>query len=382
MFRALELADQALFRVSPNPRVGCVLAAPDGRILGEGSTQLPGGAHAEVMALRDAFRRGHSTSGATAYVTLEPCAHHGRTGPCCEALVKAGIRRVVSSLPDPNPQVGGHGFAYLRAQGVEVDIGDGARGAFEQNIGFFSRFIRQKPWVRLKVAASADGQTALTNGVSQWITSPQARQDGYHYRARSCAVMTGIGTVLADNPRLNVRDLETPRQPHLIVLDSLANTPLLATLFDTPERQIWIYTGSALPNKIQALRHRGADVRSISKQAVIGPTPTPRQAIDLQALMKDLVDRQINELHVEAGATLNGALLLGGWVDEIVLYLAPTFLGLGRNMFALPILEQLPQSPAFDWVSAHPVGPDLKLVLRARGAADALFQQLRVTATG
>jgi diaminohydroxyphosphoribosylaminopyrimidine deaminase/5-amino-6-(5-phosphoribosylamino)uracil reductase len=168
----------------------------------------------------------------------------------------------------------------------------------------------------------------------------------------------------------------------LIVLDSLANTPLIATLFDTPERQIWIYTGSALPNKIQALRHRGADVRSISKQAVIGPTPTPRQAIDLQALMKDLVDRQINELHVEAGATLNGALLLGGWVDEIVLYLAPTFLGLGRNMFALPILEQLPQSPAFDWVSAHPVGPDLKLVLRARGAADALFQQLRVTATG
>lgn len=379
MSRALALANQALFRVSPNPRVGCVLTAPDGRIIGEGATQATGGAHAEVMALRDASRRGQPTTGATAYVTLEPCAHHGRTGPCCEALAQAGIRRVVASLPDPNPLVRGQGFAYLRARGINVEVGIEARAAFEQNIGFFSRFIRHKPWVRLKVAASADGQTALINGQSQWITSPQARQDGYRYRARACAVMTGIGTVLADNPRLDVRGMDTPRQPHLIVLDSHANTPLDATLFDIPERQIWVYVKRVDLAKAQALRQRGADVRSVLQSHAIDPLATPTRSLELSAVMKDLVDRQINEVHVEAGATLNGALLSGGWVDEIVLYLAPTLLGAGRGMFQLPVLEQLPQAPTFDWLSADPMGPDLRLVLRTRGAADALLQQLMVT---
>jgi diaminohydroxyphosphoribosylaminopyrimidine deaminase/5-amino-6-(5-phosphoribosylamino)uracil reductase len=289
---------------------------------------------------------------------------------------------VVASLPDPNPLVRGQGFAYLRAQGIEVEVGIEARIAFEQNIGFFSRFIRHKPWVRLKIAASADGQTALMNGRSQWITSPQARRDGYHYRARACAVMTGIGTIRADNPRLDVRDIDTPRQPHLIVLDSHANTPLNATLFDVSERQIWIYAVQADQGKALELRNRGADVRLLSQTQAAAPGATVTRSTELRAVMKDLVARQINEVHVEAGATLNGALLSGGWVDEIVLYLAPTLLGTGRGMFQLPVLDQLPETPTFDWLSATPVGPDLKAVLRAKGAADALFQQLMVTPTG
>ncbi|MBH2043357.1 MAG: bifunctional diaminohydroxyphosphoribosylaminopyrimidine deaminase/5-amino-6-(5-phosphoribosylamino)uracil reductase RibD, partial [Comamonadaceae bacterium] len=217
--QALGLAAQALFLSNPNPRVGCVLVAPDGRVIGQGFTQQAGGPHAEVVALRDAAAAGHDVRGATAYVTLEPCAHQGRTGPCCDALVAAGIGKVVASIADPNPLVGGQGFARLRAAGVAVEVGPGAAQARELNIGFFSRMVRGTPWVRLKAAASLDGTTALANGASQWITSPAARADGHAWRARACAVLTGIGTVLDDNPRLDVREVPTPRQPHVVVVD-------------------------------------------------------------------------------------------------------------------------------------------------------------------
>jgi diaminohydroxyphosphoribosylaminopyrimidine deaminase / 5-amino-6-(5-phosphoribosylamino)uracil reductase len=217
-------ARRALGVPNPNPCVGCVLVSAEGKPVGQGHTQQAGGPHAEVMALRDAAAKGHSTIGATAYVTLEPCSHQGRTGPCCDALVAAGIKKVVATNLDPNPLVAGQGFARLRAAGVEVEVLDPtdplAIASRELNIGFFSRMVRKTPWVRMKVAASLDGTTALDNGASQWITSAEARTDGHAWRARSCAILTGIGTVLADKPRLDVRLVETPRQPHLVIVDT------------------------------------------------------------------------------------------------------------------------------------------------------------------
>jgi diaminohydroxyphosphoribosylaminopyrimidine deaminase/5-amino-6-(5-phosphoribosylamino)uracil reductase len=222
--RALELAAQALRLSNPNPRVGCVIWNADGQVIGEGHTQRAGGPHAEVMALRDAQARGESTIGATAFVSLEPCSHHGRTPPCCDALVAAGLSRVVVAGTDPNPLVGGRGIERLRAAGITVDILPGedplACAARELNIGFLSRMVRGQPWVRMKMAASLDGTTALNNGVSQWITGEAARADGHAWRARACAVLTGIGTVLEDDPMLDVRLADTPRQPHLVVVDS------------------------------------------------------------------------------------------------------------------------------------------------------------------
>ena len=215
MQQALDLAAQALRITSPNPRVGCVIVDDQGKVLGQGHTQRAGGPHAEIMALEDAAAKGHSVVGATAYVTLEPCSHHGKTGPCCDALVQAKLAKVVAALTDPNPQVAGQGFDRLRAEGIEVQIGDGAAQAAAQNPGFLSRMTRQKPWVRMKIAASLDGQTALTNGKSQWITGPEARADGHGWRARACALLTGIGTVLEDDPLLDLR-LCTPLDLSLI----------------------------------------------------------------------------------------------------------------------------------------------------------------------
>ena len=242
MAKALEQARSAMYRTSPNPRVGCVLVNPQGQVIGEGATQKAGGPHAEVMALRDAARRGHSVKGATAYVTLEPCAHTGRTGPCCVALSDAGVARVVVALLDPNPRVAGQGVAHLRAHGIAVEVGQGAAQARELNLGFLSRMVRGQPWVRMKAATSLDGVAALANGASQWITSPEARSDGHAWRARACAVLTGVGTVLADDPLLNVRGMATKRQPHLVILDSHLRTPPAARLFGVPGRQVWIYT--------------------------------------------------------------------------------------------------------------------------------------------
>ena len=230
----LALATQAQGKSNPNPAVACILLDATGSVIGQGHTQPVGGPHAEVMALRDAAACGNSVTGATAYVTLEPCSHHGRTPPCCDALIAAGIKKVVVAVLDLNPLVAGQGVAKLRAAGIEVDVlpadSADAVASRELNIGFFSRMIRKTPWVRMKIAASLDGKTALPDGQSQWITGEAARADGHAWRARSCAVLTGIGTVLADNPRLDVRLVETARQPAVVIVDSRLDTPLNATI--------------------------------------------------------------------------------------------------------------------------------------------------------
>lgn len=354
MASALQLAGQSLLLTSPNPRVGCVLCNEAGVILGQGHTQAAGGPHAEVMALRDAEARGNSVIGATAYVTLEPCSHHGRTPPCCDALISAGIKKVVASIADPNPLVSGRGFARLQAAGIEVALGSGAAESRELNIGFFSRMIRKTPWVRLKVAASLDGQTALLNGQSQWITSEPARVDGHTWRARSCAVLTGIGTVLADNPRLNVRLANAPRQPHLVVVDSQLRTPVDAQLFISG-RSLFIYAAVQNEQKKAALEALGA---------VVIYLPGANQKVDLGAMLVDLAVRGVNELHVEAGHKLNGSLLREGLVDDLLVYSAPKLLGIGREMAAFGPLESLSEAIDLRFLSVEMVGQDLRLVAR------------------
>ncbi len=355
--QALGLAAQALFVSNPNPRVGCVLVSPSGEVIGQGFTQHAGGPHAEVMALRDASGKGFDTAGATAYVTLEPCSHHGRTGPCCHALIQAGIAKVVASLADPNPLVGGRGFDRLRAAGVEVVVGPGAEESRELNIGFFSRMIRGTPWVRLKVASSLDGTTALNNGASQWITSRAARADGHAWRARACAVLTGIGTVLDDNPRLDVREVPTPRQPHVVVVDSQLQLPTDANLLMNG-RDCYVYTASENETKKAALQACGATVIHL---------PNANGKVDLSAMLQDLGQRGINELHVEAGHKLNGSLVREGLVDELLLYLAPRLLGAGRGIADFGPLTALADGLALEFKSVETLGADLRVVARVQG---------------
>lgn len=365
--KALGLAANALGRSSPNPSVGCVVLSSEGAILGQGHTQRAGGPHAEVMALRDAAEQGHSVVGATAYVTLEPCSHHGRTGPCCDALIAAGIKKVVATNTDPNPLVAGRGFARLQAAGVEVEVlppdHPHAIESRELNIGFFSRMVRKTPWVRLKVAASLDGKTALQNGASQWITSPEARTDGHVWRARACAVLTGIGTVLADKPRLDVRLVDTPRQPHVVIVDSQLQTPVDAPIF-IEGRASYIY--AAVPNdaKKQALEARGATVVYMPGKHTDGSST---HKVDLAAVLRDLARREINELHVEAGHRLNGALIREGLVDELLVYLAPKLVGQGSDMALWGPITDLKAALALQFQSVTTIGPDLRLLARVAG---------------
>ena len=354
---AARLAQSALSVSSPNPRVGCIITTDNGTLLGQGHTQRAGGPHAEIMALRVAAASGISVLGATAYVTLEPCSHHGRTGPCCDALIAAGIKKVVASIADPNPLVSGQGFERLRAAGIEVEIGPGAAESRELNIGFFSRMIRKTPWVRMKIAASLDGTTALENGQSQWITSEPARADGHAWRARSCAVLTGIGTVLQDNPRLDVRLVETPRQPHLVVVDSRLETPLDAHIF-IAGRALYIYAAVQNDAKKAALEARGVTVTYL---------PDANGKVDLTAMMKDLGRREVNELHVEAGSKLNGSLVRAGLVDEFLVYLAPKLIGQGCAMTSFGPLAELSQAIPLAFKSTEMVGPDLRIVARIPG---------------
>ena len=356
MDQALALARQALWRTSPNPRVGCVIARADGTVLGRGHTQRAGQAHAEIMALRDAQSLGHEVRGATAYVTLEPCSHQGRTGPCCDALVQAGLARVVVALQDPNPLVSGQGLQRLRAAGVQVEVGLGEDTARELNAGFIKRMTTGLPLVRMKIAASLDGQTALLNGVSQWITSEPARRDGHAWRAQACAVLTGIGTVLEDNPQLDVRLVDTPRQPTLVVVDSRLETPPQAALF-RPERPVWIYHAAGPASAQAALSAAGAHLTT---------QPNPQGKVDLQALMTDLGRREINEVHVEAGHKLNASLLTAGLVDELLVYMAPLLIGQGRGMTALGPLESLSEALQLTWQDVTPIGPDVRLRARLR----------------
>jgi diaminohydroxyphosphoribosylaminopyrimidine deaminase/5-amino-6-(5-phosphoribosylamino)uracil reductase len=362
---ALELARAGLWLTDPNPRVGCVIVSAEGEVLGRGHTQRAGGPHAEVMALRDAAARGLSVRGATACVTLEPCSHHGRTPPCCDALAQAGIARVVASLADPNPLVAGRGFARLRSAGIEILTGPGAATSRDLNIGFFSRMVRGRPWVRLKVAASLDGRTALDNGVSQWITGEAARADGHAWRARASAVLTGVGTLAQDDPRLDVRLVDSPRQPHLIVVDSHLRTPPSARIFDVPHRRVWIYAAQRDEVRASALEARGATITCLAD---------PLGKVDLAAMLSDLAAREVNELHVEAGHKLNGSLMRASLVDELLLYLAPKLLGSGfglaSNAFAGGPLTTLADAVALEFVSIDRLGPDARLVARVAGHDD------------
>ena len=370
--RVRGLSEQSLRLSNPNPRVGCVITDDAGRLLGEGFTQQAGGPHAEVMALRDALARGNSVQGSTAYVSLEPCSHHGRTPPCCDALIAAGIARVVVFAQDPNPRVAGQGLERLRAAGVVVDVlstdDEHARNSRELNIGFFSRMIRRTPWVRMKAATSLDGVTALDNGASQWITGEAARADGHAWRARACAVLTGIGTVLEDDPLLDVRLVDTPRQPHLVVIDSRLQTPPTARLFQTPAdgqaRQIWIYHALRDAEKESALQRLGA---------TLVPMPGANDKVDLPGVLADLARREVNELHVEAGHKLNGSFVREGLVDEMLLYMAPQLLGRGAGVADFGPLQQLKEGPLLRYVSVEQLGADLRILARVQGRDAFLF---------
>lgn len=355
------LAANAVGLCNPNPAVGCAIVSESGQLLGQGHTQLAGGPHAEIMALRDAAANGFAVIGATAYVTLEPCSHHGRTGPCCDALILAGIKKVVASIADPNPLISGQGFARLRAAGVEIEVGPGAAEARELNIGFFSRMVRKTPWVRMKLAASLDGKTALENGVSQWITSEPARADGHAWRARACAVLTGIGTVLEDNPRLDVRLPDVQRQPHLVVIDSRLETPLDAHLF-IPGRTLYIYGAIENPAKKAALEARGAVVIYMP-----GTDQGSNAKVDLAAMLRDLAAREINEVHLEAGHRLNGSFIRESLVDEFLVYLAPKLIGQGQEMASFGPLSELDSAVQLAFKTTQMVGPDLRILARIPG---------------
>lgn len=346
---------------APNPAVGAIVVDDTGRILGVGHTQRPGEPHAEVMALRNAQAQGHEVRGSTIYVSLEPCSHQGRTGPCTDALIRTGIKKVVASMVDPNPLVSGQGFAQLRAAGIDVEIGPGAEESRELNIGFFSRMIRKKPWVRMKVAASLDGKTALENGKSQWITSDAARLDGHRWRSHGCAILTGIGTILQDNPRLDVRLPNMPRQPQLVVVDSRLETPLDANIF-LAQRQILIYTATEVQDKWAALESCGATVIYMPDRP-----SGDNVKVGLACMLHDLARREINELHVEAGHKLNGSLIRDGLVDEFLVYLAPKLVGRGLPMASFGPLNELAEAIPLEFVSSDFIAPDLRIIARVLG---------------
>jgi len=356
MQRALQLAGQSIALSEPNPRVGCVILDALGRLVGEGHTREPGGPHAEVVALRDAAARGLSVEGATVVVTLEPCAHHGRTPPCADALVAARVGKVVMAIEDPNPLVAGRGAARLRAAGIGVEIaGDAlAMAARELNIGFFSRMQRGRPWLRLKVAISLDGRTALPDGTSQWITGPEARTDGHAWRRRAGAVLTGVGTVLDDDPRLDVRLVPTPRQPLRVLVDSRLDAPLAARIFQPPG-SVLVYAANPASDRRHAFEAAGIEVADV---------PGPQGKVDLPAMLADLARRGVNELHVEAGHKLNGSLVREGLVDEMLVYVAPKLLGIGRELALFGPLERLEAAPSLRYESVTPLGADLRVVAR------------------
>ena len=358
-----SLAQLSIGLCDPNPRVGClILRAGHDVEIGAGNTQQAGGSHAEVRALCAAREAGHDIRGATAYVTLEPCSHHGRTPPCCDALIEAGIAKVVVAIEDPNPLVAGRGIARLRAAGIEVEVigGEWGNASRELNIGFFSRMIRGRPWVRLKVAASLDGRTALANGASQWITGEAARADGHAWRKRAGAVLTGIGTVRDDDPRLDVRLVPTVKQPLRVVVDSKLEVGASARLLQPPCNAL-VYTASDDAARIAALAAPHVEIARLPANA--------QGKADLAAMLVDLARREVNELHVEAGEKLNGSLLREGLVDELLLYIAPRLLGPGRGIAAIGPLASLAESLDFELVDVEKVGADLRLRLRPPGRA-------------
>jgi diaminohydroxyphosphoribosylaminopyrimidine deaminase/5-amino-6-(5-phosphoribosylamino)uracil reductase len=352
MTRALALAEQGLFTATPNPRVGCVLVK-GGRVIGEGFHERAGSAHAEANALADARARGNDPRGATVYVTLEPCNHTGRTPPCADALVAAGVARVVAAMADPNPQAL-HGAARLREAGIAVDFGVEEAAARELNAGFVSRMTRGRPWVRVKVAASLDGRTALDNGESRWISGEASRADAHRFRARACAIMTGVGTVRADDPALTVRALATPRQPRRIVVDRGAETP--------PEAKVLAGEGAIVATA-------GARNPAWPPAVDVIALPDANGRVDLDALVRELASRGVNELHVEAGAGLVGALIDAALVDEWLFYVAPSLIGdpargVARRRTPLADLES---RVALAITSVERIGDDVRIVARTKG---------------
>ncbi len=350
MARALQLAQRGLCSTTPNPRVGCIMVR-EGQVIGEGWHEKAGLPHAEAEAIAAIVGAGGTALGATAYVTLEPCSHFGRTPPCADALIKAGIARVVAAMRDPNPLVAGQGLAKLEAAGIEVASGLLAAEAHELNIGFVSRMTRGRPWLRLKVATSLDGKTALNNGVSQWITGADARRDAHAWRARSCAVLTGIGTVKDDNPRLTVREVPTARQPLRVVMDSRLETPLDAAVLEGGN--VLIAAAQDDAERSAALRARGAEIVIL---------PNAQGKVDLAGLLQELGRRGINEVLAEAGIRLNGSLLREGCVDELLIYQAPILIGdVARGMFGLAELGDLAGVRRLDIVERRAVGADFRI---------------------
>ena len=352
MAEALRLAERGLYGTSPNPRVGCVLVR-DGKGMGRGWHKKAGEPHAEVYALREAA---DAARGATAYVTLEPCSHYGRTPPCADALIQAGVARVLVAMADPNPLVSGNGVAKLREAGIVVEVGLMEAAARELNAGFVSRMTRGLPLVRSKIGMSLDGRTALANGVSQWITGADARRDVQHWRARSCAVLTGINTVLSDDAQLNVREIEVERQPLRVVVDSQLRLPLEAKILQGGATLIYTSIKNSL--KINELEGFGA---------VVVTLPDSNGQVDLSAMLCDLAQRGCNEVLVEAGATLNGALLRAGLVDELLLYVAPQLLGdAARGIAALGELTALSERIDLKWQDVRQVGDDLRITVKVQ----------------
>ncbi len=356
MAEALALAARAIGLSDPNPRVGCLVTAPNGTVVGRGFTQEAGGAHAEIMALRDAATRGADVRGATVHVTLEPCAHRGRTPPCAEALVAAGAGRVVMAMRDPNPLVAGRGAARLQAAGIVTEWGPGEAEARELNIGFVSRMERGRPWLRMKAAVSLDGRSALADGSSRWITGEAARSDGHAWRKRAGAVLTGVGTVREDDPRLDVRLATTARQPWRVIVDSRLETPPTARILEPPGT-VLLYAAVDDGERRRALEAHGAEIAFL---------PSPSGKVDLAALLADLGRREVNELHVEAGEKLNASLLEAGLVDELLVYVAPSLIGPGRSLAALHALARLDDRLQFAFTSVDVIGTDLRLRLRPR----------------
>ena len=342
MRRALALAEKGLFTTTPNPRVGCVLTQGE-TVVGEGWHEKAGGPHAEVVAIEKAGAR---AAGATLYVNLEPCSHQGRTPPCVDLILKSKVKRVVAAMLDPNPQAA-HGGAKLAAAGIAFEHGLMEAEAKELNIGFVSRMTRSRPWVRMKIAATLDGRTALANGKSQWITGSEARKDGHRWRARACAILTGIGTVKADDPRLTVRDVETTRQPLRVIVDSRVETPPTARILEG---------GNVLLFSSEKKSLRGAEIVAL---------PNARGKVDLPKMLEELARRGVNELHVEAGFRLNGSLVREGCVDEFLIYLSPSLLGdTAQGMVDLPGLDDLEKRPKLKIQSLERTGDDIRILAR------------------
>ncbi len=351
MARALQLARRGLYSTDPNPRVGCVLVR-NAEVVGEGWHERAGGPHAEVVALVEA---GEKAQGATAYVTLEPCCHHGRTPPCADALLTAGVGRVVAAMQDPNPRVAGNGLERLRAAGVETAVGLMQAQAEALNPGFVSRMARGRPFVRCKLAMSLDGRTAMASGESQWITGEAARKDVQRLRARSSAIVTGVGTVLADNPSLNVRIPESDRQPLRVVLDPRLSTPETVRMLSLPGKTLLV-TAAERDDAWERLEQAGAEIAHL---------PAGPDAIDLPAMLRLLADREVNEVLLETGATLSGAMLRAGLIDELVVYVAPKLMGDGaRGLFRLPGLEQMSQALDLEIIDVRAVGRDWRFTVR------------------